>query len=283
MADENTEVIELAPEVIAEAKELGWADQAAWKGKPEAWVNADVFLDKAAHILPILREQKKTLTNELGAVKQSQAQILAENRAMKASLAAIEETQHENLEEKHAQDVAQLEADIAAASEAGDHKLVAKLTMEAAKLAPPPEKKAPAAPTRTSPAQDPQYVAWVAANTDFATDPIKVAMGQVVATQMRAAGNTLPVGQFLDEVKKEVEKKLTAGAPRPNAGKGGGGNGGTGRTEERGGIKSYADLPAEAKAQCDKDAKRLVGPNKVHKTAESWQKSFVSQYFKDEE
>jgi len=52
-------------------------------------------------------------------------------------------------------------------------------------------------------------------------------------------------------------------------------HGASGRTA----AKSYAALPAEAKAACDAEVNRFVGPGKKYQTADAWRARYAEIYF----
>ncbi len=116
-------------------------------------------------------------------------------------------------------------------------------------------------------------------NAEFMADPRRVALANAITVELRAAGDKTVGAVFLDTVASEVDKALGArrgGVTRVASGAG------SARREAGGGggvTKTYADLPAEAKAACDSMSKRLVGPNRKHKDEASWRASYTKQYF----
>ena len=89
---------------------------------------------------------------------------------------------------------------------------------------------------------------------------------------------------ILEEAGQRVEEFLE-GTPSGGSSKALGGNGGTGRSGGGGGGpagKSYSDLPADAKAYCEKSAGRFVGPGKRYKDVDSWRKGYAKSYFTQE-
>ena len=46
---------------INEAKILGWRPKEEWSGPAEQWADADVFLEKGRHVLPIMKQNNDRL------------------------------------------------------------------------------------------------------------------------------------------------------------------------------------------------------------------------------
>src|SRR5574337_489576 len=61
----------------SEAKEMGWRPQAQYKGDPEKWVDAQEFVERGEHILPILKANTNKLRSELLTRDQEVAKLRA--------------------------------------------------------------------------------------------------------------------------------------------------------------------------------------------------------------
>jgi hypothetical protein len=286
MADEN--VVETSPEEIAQAKDLGWADKDQWRGPPEHWVDAKTFLEKGQHVLPILKQNNERLRGELGAVRGEVAGMKDALKAATTTIEALNAAHEEDVKEQVEAARADLRAQLSAASREGDHDAVADATAklsalnaaEAEKDARAKENAAAAQARRAAPEQmPPENKAWMDSHPEFTANPRAVMLGHAVAAEMRQAGDKTVGPAFLDKVKAEVDAVLGLGTQRgghskvegPRGGNGGGGNAGSGKT--------FADLPAEAKAACERQGARLVGATRAHKTIDSWRASYVKQYF----
>lgn len=279
MADDQ--VVEATEAEVQEAREMGWADKDSWKGAPEQWVDAKTFLEKGRHILPIVKEQNQRLRGEVTTLSDRLRSAEARQKAQDATLAAIEESRQADLEEARKEERAKITAELEEASRDGDHRRVAELTVQLAEsTAVKPEEKKKEEELPPQQKLHPEVENWYRLNPDFIKDQRRVALARVVAEEMRAAGEPSLGAAFLDKVAAEVNRTLGA------AKKGGGtskveGDRGSHREPGGGGGKAYADLPADAKAACDKMAGRLVGANRAHKTIESWRNSYAKQYFSE--
>lgn len=259
-------------EQVKEATAMGWADKEHWRGRAEDWVDAATFLERGRTIMPMLQKNNEKL---LGRVTQLESSL----RASEATLKAITDVQAKDAVADREAEEAAIELEIAEASERGDHKALAAATVRLTKLqAQPLPGKDTMAGAAASTELHPDMVTWQGANPDFVSNPRKMALGTVIARELRLNGDVRVGAAFMDAVRDEVEKVLNPKAAPVN--RVSGGNGGTGRSDTGGGVgKTYADLPADAKAACDKAASRLVGPGKAHKDMDSWRKSYVRQYF----
>jgi len=282
MVDQETTVVEsaAAPEVQKQAEAMGWIPPTRFKGDPERFVDADVYLKRGEEVLPIVREQNKRLHTELDSLKSESAKTQA---ALKAAQTAIEQ-----MEERHtvatqkAVDEArtQLKAQLAAASEAGDHQGVAELTDQLTKMVPEAPAAKPAAATAPAAFVPPtELVEWNAENPWFGKDKRKTALALAIAQEFREAGETGEGRAFYDKIAAEVNKEF--GAPEPRGDKvEGGRSGGAGEERSSGGrAKGYAALPADAKSACDAEARRFVGEGKRYKTQADWRSRYAEIYF----
>lgn len=292
MAEENLDqdqtLDQSSAEEIENARALGWADKDEWRGDPEQWVDAKTFLERGTTVLPMLQKNLKKTMDQNASILARQSTLETQLRAANAALEALssesEERATEDLEEKKAG----LKAALVEASKDGDHERIAELNVEIAdiiaeeKLA--KQQKPAGGDKREQPREHPDLAAWRADNPDFMANPRKLALASAVAAEMRQdPRNAALVGRpFMDKVRDEVEKALGGTGPGHSRVSGGGG----GRREEGGGGgggsqgKSYADLPADAKAACDKMAPRVVGEGKKHKDVSSWRKAYCATYFK---
>jgi hypothetical protein len=283
MADAETMVESSAPpDVQKQAEQMGWIPPSRFRGDPERFVDADTYIKRGEEVLPIVREQNKRLHTELDAVKADAAKTQA---ALKAAQTAIDqmEERHTVATQKAVEDARkQLKAQLAAASEAGDHEGVAELTdkLTLMSTAEAPAAKAPVAtPTPPVFVPPPELIEWNSENPWFGQDKRKTALALAVAQELRDGGETSQGRTFFDKVLVEVDKTLGVQAPRGDKVEGarGGSDGGEARSSGRG--KGYAALPADAKSACDAEARRFVGEGKKYKTQADWRNRYAEIYF----
>lgn len=277
---------------VREARSMGWVPEEEWRGDKTHWVDAKTFLERGRHVMPILQSNNQKLVSRLEKLDNEVHSLKTTLQAANATIAALEESHDEDVKAQVEATRKELRAELANASREGNHESVAELTDKLTELnlasrdledgegkgkkKKEEDKRAPIFET------DAELRDWARKNPGFVNNPRKVALGQAISMELRQSGEVSTGAEFLDKVSEEVEKIL-GGEARPS--KVSGGNGGSGRGSSGGGGngKSYADLPAEAKAACDSMASRLVGPNRKHKDVESWRNSYTKQFYEQEQ
>lgn len=284
MSDQDT-----VGNVEGEAKALGWVPKEEFRGNPEKWVDADSFVERGKSIMPILRKNNEKLLSD---VNQLRGELGTLKSALVASTEAIEALKSFHGEETKRQVAAarkELIAQLTKAREANDVEAEVKITGELHDL-----KVAESAADRRGGDDDNDddaayrpstdyttkdwYQAWSSDNAWFGTDKRRTSLAIGIAEELRQSNPELRERAFLDRVVQEVEKMLGGNSRRQGAdkveGSRGGGNGGsTG--------KGYGDLPADAKAACDRQAGRLVGEGRAFKDIAAWRKYYTATYFGD--
>lgn len=283
-----------SPELAAQAREMGWRPKAEFKGDDSKWVDAKTFIEHGEKVLPIVKATNKKLRDDLAANAQALAETQRALQASQESIAALERYHQEDVKQKV--DVARnkLKEEIKAAKKSGDVDAEVELTDSLQKLnatenvaaardddALDTGRKA-AKGREIDYSKDPAFIAWVEDNPWFNTDKAKTAIAHQVTFDLRQGGEKSIGRKFLDLVTDGVNDELTRlgvgtaqRKSRVEGGKGGaGGNGGG-----IGAGKSYADLPAEAKAACKSYVTDLVGPNRRYKSEAEWQKAYATRYF----
>lgn len=282
---ENEEVTQIeskaTPEQQAAAEKMGWIPPARFKGNVEGFVDADEYIKRGETVLPIVKEQNKRLHAELDTLKQAQAKTEAALTKANKLLEDIEE--RHSVETQKAVETArkELKKSLAAASEAGDHEAVAELTDQMVQLnkdAAPAKKEEPK-PDLPPPFKPPEdLVEWAKEHKWFGSDRRKTALALGIAQELRESGDTTTGRIFYDKVVVELNKTL-GGTEERTGDKVETGRSGGGDEPRSGGKKGYHHLPAEAKAACDADARKFVGPDKKYKDAATWRAKYAEIYF----
>ena len=132
--------------------------------------------------------------------------------------------------------------------------------------------------------QTPEWKEFVAANPWVENDPVRAAMANAVGSRLATEGKFAGLNQkdslalLAREANAEYDRRFgtrraspVEGGARPNGGQPAGG--------VSSGGKSFADLPADAKAACDKNSRHMVGegPGK-YKDLAAWRQYYVSEY-----
>ena len=271
-----------APEIQEQAEALGWIPPTRFKGDPERFIDAEDYIRRGEEVLPIVKQQNKKLKAELEEVR---AVAAANASALKAAQDAIEqiEERHSVATQKAVENArAQLKAQLASASEAGDHEGVAELTDQLVSL----NRVEPEAPKKEVPSTPAAYVPpaelkeWNEENPWFGTDKRKTALALGIAQELREGGEKSTGRIFFDKVKEEMETTLGTKVRAAETSKVEGGRNGSDLEGPRsGGKKSFASLPADAKAACDADSRQFVGPTKKYRTIDEWRSRYAQIYY----
>lgn len=245
---ENSNDVEVVAQET-EAKQFGWVPKEDFKGDETEWRDASTFLKRGKEINGFLRK-------DLEKIKASHAREIAELRdTMKEFTAYHKETEARAY--KFA--LEDLKKEKIAAIEQGDGERVVAIETQMDKV-----KEAQAIPTvkETPPRKeqnDREYTEWLVENQWYISDPklgkIAEGMGSLLHTQHPE----LVGKEFLDEITRQVKEALPERFENPNRRNNQVGNSSDGRSP--GGTKkkeSYENLPADAKAACDKFVKQKL-------------------------
>ena len=274
---------QIADPIEVEARDMGWVPQEEWRGPEESWKPAEEYVRRGKEILPILNKNNERLRGEVGKLTGELAQLRAQLAEAGESTKALEQFYKDSLKEKQEQIRQELIAQMAEAREEGNVRREIELGDQLAQVRALPEAPAKPAPIAPGPTIDPELVDWMGQpeNSWFNKDIRKTSLAMGIAQEMRQnpANATLQGKRFYSAVAAEVEKILNPGAPskvdggtRPQPGAAAGG-----ATR----VKSFADLPADAKEACDKQGLKLVGPNKAFKDQAAWRNHYAKIFFEE--
>ena len=277
----------MTTEVEQAAREMGWRPKEEFRGDTAKWVDAETFVSRGENFIPILRADREKLRGENAEIKSA----LAETKTLlQASQEAIEE-----LKRYHTEDTARqvekarkdLVKQLKEARDSGDVEAEVTIQDELARIrtaqaAPTPAPK-PAATPASAPAPDPDFTAWSANNTWFATSPRLRGLTLGIAEELRAKEPALKGKAFYERLDVEMAEYLDPPSRGSSKVEGSRTSGSGGSNSSSGRARSYSDLPAEAKQACDSYANKLVGPGRVHKDLASWQAAYAKDYFAGEQ
>lgn len=276
----------MTTEVEARAKEMGWAPKEEFRGDPEKWIDAETYVRRGEELMPILKANNKRQSEELRAIQTELKQTKELLAASAESIEALKEFNSKVVRKEATEKLGELKEALVEAKREGDVEKEVELTEQiqehktALKEA---EKKAEEKPSgKTPPADDytqnPDWKAWVAENTWFGKDRRRTALALGIADELKNNPETsnLTGRDLLDRVSEEVENVFGGTRRTVDKVEGGGGSGGG-----KGG-KGYGDLPAEAKAACERQAERLVGAGRAFKSQQEWRNHYAKAYFESE-
>jgi hypothetical protein len=273
------------------AKEMGWVSKDAFHGDPEKWVDAETYVKRGETFIPYLQATTRRQIEEIERLRGENNQTRTALKAAQESIDALKEFNSAANRKAAKEQRENLVSEIAEASKEGDHEKVAELTVKvaeqtatiaAAEASKPKTNGAPVseAATGTDYTKTPEFVAWKAENPWFGVDKRKTAVSFAVADELRSnpANANLLGRPFWDKISEEVDRTFGGNQRRQGPSKtegdtrstGGGGNG-----------KSFADLPADAKAACEKQASKLVGKDRAFADMGAWRKHYAEKYFEE--
>ena len=264
-----------------EARQLGWVPQEDFRGAEEKWVDAQTFVERGQQQLPILRENNRRLQGDLAATKGRLAQLETLFAGAQESLVELKKFHDETFTARVDAEKARIRAEIKEARESGD--VEAELDAQERLGGLQKETKQVTQEAKTPPVQQqqqetltPEFLAWKAANPWFEQDKKKTAVAMALALTVQQSNPGVVGEKFFEKLDEELAETFPS---RPNGSKVEGSRGGSGGGQGGGG---YADLPADAKAQCDKDAKKFVGEGRAFKSEAEWRKHYSNLYFERE-
>ena len=290
--EDNDSGNEVDVEVLKTAREMGWTPKEKFRGNPDKWVDAETYVERGEHVLPILRADRDRLRRELltrdekiGTLTQQltttasivkdlqghfdtklQSELAAQRKSLKSQLKEAVEDRDTDAELEIREELDQLTT---AEREAADR---AKKNKD--KLTTP-------APTDLDPQPklSDDFMAWQKDNPWYGgkepEDRKRTKAIMRIAEDLRDEGEKSTGRDFMDLCLEELEKtegtserrstsKVEGGNPRNNGGSQTG---------------SYGSLPAAAKAACEEFAQDLVGEGKVYKTLKDFQTYYAKTYF----
>lgn len=269
----------------SEAKEMGWQPQEKYKGDPEKWVDAQEFVERGEHILPILKANTNKLRSELLTRDQELAKLRtsveASDKAIKAMRKHYQESQQREREQAKSELIQQIKDAKLLGDVDSEVDLMEKLqslngsSKASEEIEDTTEAKSEA--KAGEPQLSPEFIEWKRENPWFENTSNPEDMKRTrklvrIAYDLRDDGDTTQGKAFFEKavgVLNEREGK----SPRSSKVEGGGAPSG-GRI----GGRAFDRLPKEAKDICHEDNNMFVGPGKMFKTVKEWEDHYASIY-----
>jgi len=283
--EDSTKAPEGSSDVEQDARNLGWRPKEEFQGNPDQWVDAEEFVERGKHIVPILKDNNKRLQKELHArdlrISKLESNLLNNEAAiekmeahwLEANKRAVQQARQELKEElKRAREHEDTDAELDVLERIRENTANEK----ALSKSPTPMEQKP--PTVNPPS--PEYLEFVRENPWFDVDKKRTKAVVRIAEDLREDGNTLEGKAFFDECVRQLLAQEGSGSSTYRMSKVEGGKAGTPIGSARG--KSWANLPKDAQTACLDDADALVGANKRYKTLDAWKKKYTEIYFSGE-
>lgn len=271
---------EVDEQLEQEARSLGWVPEDQFKGDKTKWVDAEEFVERGKHLMPILRQNNARLQKEL--LTRDQKIGTLETRLENATKAIEKLDKHYSEANKRAVETArkQLAEELKDAREDGDIEREFAIQDKLQDLRQVQDTSDESTPDKNKPPKKPEETAsqdlqeFKAENDWFGEDKVKTKAYLRLAEDMREEGNPLTGKAFMDAVVQELESR-ESGNPRTSKVESSGPSG------RRTGTKGFASLPEDAKKACLADAEDLVGPGKRYKDLDAWQKAYAKIYYSE--
>jgi hypothetical protein len=256
-ASEEAGEAEAAPKdegVEKRAREMGWRPKDEFKGDPDKWTDAMTYVQRGETVLPIIRAERDRLRTEIAEIRSTVRQF----------------AEHHATVEKRAYDKALADArkELNQAVKEGDEKTAEAKADEIAEL----RANKPAEGKEAVKEIAPEVKEWLADNRWFHTDDVLRDYATKLHDKLLRDRRDLSLEENLAMVSKDVRKRFPEAFGNPNRERPAAVEGSSGGGVKPKGGKSYADLPAEAKAACDKFVRTIPGYTKD---------KYVKEYFGD--
>lgn len=282
----------------SEARGMGWVPKESFKGDQAKWVDAKTYVERGENFIPILRHTNNELKARVAAIEEQNQSLQRQLALANKGLEELKVESHDNSLETAEAKKAQIKEAIVKAREADDMRAeldfrdqLDEVNEEIRGLKAKPTTSATTATTGGQPPDpmaNPIAREWLTSNPWFGTDPEKsnMALGYMTYLNGTPEGKAMTPQERLNAVSKRIGEIFGNGvntrrsAPARVEGSRSDGAGGSA------GGQSYDNLPAAAKAQCDKQAKQFIGRpdangNVKFKDIAAYRTHYASQYFDD--
>lgn len=245
--DGEAETPQPTPEIEDKARRMGWRPQEEFKGDATRWVDAETFVRRGEEVLPIVQAANRQLERAL----EKATGKIAE---MEQTFREFGEHHTRTVKSQYERAMRDLEERQAYAAEAGDVEGVKALTREITDLtAQMSEPKAEDKKPKPDPKLEQAITAFKADNPWFETDAAMTGAAVAIADQLVKEG-VLDTDAQLAEVAKRIRAEFPHKFENPRRSAAAAVEGASG--QKRSAQKTYSDLPAEAKAACDRFVKQ---------------------------
>lgn len=224
------------PEDAEKASKMGWTDKESFKGDPAKWRPAKEFLERGETMLPIMRKTVEKQERKIADLEKSIKEFAeyhskSEQRAYERAFKELKDKQYD-------------------AVQAGDTQAFANIDKEIADL----QADARPAISDTTNGEHPDYQPWLEKNKWAEDDPLLAEEAEIQALYLRNKGSKLQGTEFLESVAKRVKERFPDKFKNPRRESAPSVEGSSSGVRKSGG-KTYADMPAEARAACDRAVK----------------------------
>lgn len=266
------------PEIEQRAIDMGWAPRDRWRGNPEDFVEADEYVRRGEHVIPIIRAEKRRLEEQLN---ETRGQLDTRDAEWQQRFDALERMNQLAMErqanqirsefgDRKRRAAENMDMDEYDRLDAQEREQVRELEEQTKQAAPKePETKESGVDQATQRTLD----NWKADNSWYSRDPVLKALAEGLFNQV---AEDMPNADLDKQLQETTNRVMDAMPDKFNGGTRRTGNaveGGSRTTGNVRGAKMAHKLPPEAKAAGEKFVKQ-----ELYKDLEE----YASEYFKYE-
>lgn len=249
----------IAPEVIEEAEKMGWTPKDQFRGDPSKWRPADEFVERGKTMLPIVNAK----------VKKQERQIAD----LQAGLREFGEFHAKTAQREYAHALATLRQQRADAISSSDGVTFDRVDSEIKSL----EKQPPVNQSKQQQGvPSPEFDEWLGRNR-WAEDETMQNIGVAVGAKLRSENPGIEDVALLDLVAKEIKQRFPEKFENPRRATAPSVEGGA--PAARKGGKGFADMPADARAACERMARNAYSDKPAE--AAKFKAQYVKSFFED--
>ena len=257
---ENNQQVDSAV-IEQDARVFGWVPKEEFRGAEETWVDAETFVKRGKEINPILRANNERLKKEMATEREKHDREMNE---LKKSAEEFKQFQKDTFERKQKEletELSDLKSQRKEAIRDGDADLVVELEDRIEEVKEEKAKKVEAPVVAEAPKQeevklDPALSDWMESNkTWFGPDIEATEIANGIGASIRRQFPGLHGKAFLDKLDEKLKQRVPELYKNQNQERSPV-EGSSSRGAPQSGKKSYDNLPAEAKAACDKFVKQ---------------------------
>lgn len=236
---ENEEVEETSEENLSLAKSMGWVEEEKFRGDKNRWVDADKFVERGLNDLPVLRERLRSQSKKIN--------------DMELDITSFKSYHEETLAREYNRAAKELEDKQLATVEEGDTEEYKRIQAQRHQLA---LDRSRSRPVESQTVDNPLFKDWKDKSDWYQKKDGMTAYAEMEADKIAADHPEYARKQeFLDELDKRVKKEFPEYFENPRRNNANTVESGGRQSRSRGG-NTYNDLPADAKAACDKFVRR---------------------------
>jgi hypothetical protein len=276
MSEEETQAVpQVSSEVLHEAESQGWVPKERYRGNEADWVDANTFVKRGREILPILRKNNENLMRDLNNTREQ----LKDFKEAADEFKRFQKDAYERKAQDYEYRIQEIKDSRAQAITDGDGQKVnalddaldeAKHNLKEAKQAVKDVIKEPPAPVEESQPIDPSLQTWLDKNNWFGQDKRMTSIANGIGESLRLEFPQLKGTSFLEKLDEvlleEFPNKFGKKNTPTNRVESGSGRQGRGSSS----AQSYDNLPAEARAACDKFVKQKLMTKEEYVSSYDW-------------